>query len=145
MAIPQHERHVTVLMIEDDDVQVMAVRRAFRKQKIANPIVVARDGIEALEVLRGTAQTPPLPRPFMVLLDLNMPRMNGIEFLRELRSDASLKQSVVFVLTTSEHEQDKTAAYNEHVTGYIVKSNIGNDFMEVTALLDAYWKIVELP
>ncbi len=136
---------VTVLLVEDDAVEVMAVERAFKKKKIANPVVVAKDGIEALAILRAEDGRAPLQRPFLILLDLNMPRMNGIEFLHQIRSDDQLSNTVVFVLTTSKADEDRTAAYREHVAGYIVKANVGNDFVEVITLLDAYWRIVELP
>jgi CheY-like chemotaxis protein len=74
--------------------------RAFKKAKIANPVSLAHDGIDALEMLRGTNGRERFPRPFLILLDLNMPRMNGIEFLKELRQDDELRKSIVFVMTT---------------------------------------------
>ncbi|MEM9488664.1 MAG: response regulator, partial [Myxococcota bacterium] len=80
--------YVTVLLVEDNEVDVEAVRRAFRKLRIANPIQVARDGLEALDRLRGQGEYETVPRPYLILLDLNLPRMSGIEFLRELRRDA---------------------------------------------------------
>jgi CheY-like chemotaxis protein len=123
----------------------MMLNRAFKKAKIANPISVAHDGIAALELLRGTNGRPRLPRPFIILLDLNMPRMDGIEFLRELRKDEDLKKSIVFVLTTSDADEDKVKAYNLGVAGYILKSNPANAFLEATALLDTYWRVVEFP
>lgn len=122
----------------------MAVRRAFRSHKIANPLVVAGDGIEALEVLRGD-KGPPLPRPYLILLDLQMPRMNGIEFLEAIRKDPEHGTAVVFVLTTSNADKDRTAAYREHVAGYLVKSTMGQDFIHMVTMLEAYWRIVELP
>lgn len=136
---------VTILLVEDDNIDAEAIRRAFLKAKIANPIVAVKDGIEALECLRGTGGGEPLPRPHLVLLDLNMPRMNGIEFLEEIRRDPDLCDSVVFVLTTSDDDRDKVAAYEKHVAGYIVKSKAGYDFMSMINLLDHYWRIVELP
>jgi CheY-like chemotaxis protein len=134
-----------LLHVEDDDICLMMLNRAFKKAKIANPISVAYDGIEALESLRGTNGRPRLPRPYLILLDLNMPRMDGIEFLKELRKDEELKRSVVFIMTTSDAEEDKVKAYNLGVAGYILKSNPANAFLEATALLDTYWRVVELP
>jgi CheY-like chemotaxis protein len=134
-----------LLHVEDDDICLMMLNRTFKKAKITNPISVAYDGIEALESLRGTNGRPRLPRPYLILLDLNMPRMDGIEFLKELRKDEELKRSVVFIMTTSDAEEDKVKAYNLGVAGYILKSNPANAFLEATALLDTYWRVVELP
>lgn len=136
------QRTASLLLVEDDDVDVMSVKRAFRKLKIANPLHITRDGLEALAALRNPGQ---IPRPTLVLLDLNMPRMNGLEFLEEIRKDSELKKLVVFVLTTSEADEDLCAAYQQNVAGYIVKSDVAKDFMEVIALLDHYWRVVELP
>jgi CheY-like chemotaxis protein len=81
----------------------------------------------------------------LILLDLNMPRMDGIEFLKELRKDEELKKSIVFIMTTSDADEDKVKAYNLGVAGYILKSNPANAFLEATALLDTYWRVVEFP
>jgi CheY-like chemotaxis protein len=138
-------RTAHLLHVEDDDICLMGLERAFKAAKIANPIHFALDGIEALEMLRGTNGRARLPRPFIVLLDLNMPRMDGIEFLKEVRKDEELKKSIVFIMTTSNADEDKVAAYNLGVAGYILKSNPANAFLEATALLDTYWRVVELP
>ena len=134
-----------LLHVEDDDLCLMGLERAFKAAKIANPIHFALDGIEALEMLRGTNGRTRLPRPFIVLLDLSMPRMDGIEFLKEMRKDEELKKSIVFIMTTSNADEDKVATYNLGVAGYILKSNPANAFMEATALLDTYWRVVEFP
>jgi CheY-like chemotaxis protein len=134
-----------LLHVEDDDICLMMLNRAFKKAKITNPISVAHDGIEALESLRGTNGRPRLPRPFIILLDLNMPRMDGIELLRELRKDEDLKKSIVFILTTSDADEDKVKAYDLGAAGYILKSNPANAFLEATALLGTYWRVVEFP
>jgi CheY-like chemotaxis protein len=138
-------RTAQLLHVEDDDLCLMGLHRAFKVAKIANPIAFAHDGIDALDMLRGTNGRARLPRPFLVLLDLNMPRMNGIEFLKEVRKDEELKKSIVFVMTTSDADEDKVAAYNLGVAGYILKSNPANAFLEATALLDTYWRVVEFP
>ena len=138
-------RTAHLLHVEDDDICQMMLNREFKKAKIANPISGACDGIDALEMLRGTNGRERLSRPFLILLDLNMPRMNGIEFLKELRQDEDLKKSIVFVLTTSDSDEDKVEAYNLGVAGYILKSNPANAFLEATALLDTYWRVVEFP
>lgn len=135
-----NERTVTILLIEDDEVDVEAVRRGFRKNKIANPFIVAKDGIEALTLLREGIQ-----HPFLILLDLNMPRMNGIEFLKELRGDPVLKTTIVFVLTTSDDERDRWDAYEQNIAGYLLKAQAGKDFVHVINMLDVYWRYVEFP
>jgi len=134
-------KDVTVFLIDDDEVDIMGVRRAFEKTKIGNPIVVARDGIDALEKLRNRT----IKKPYLILLDLNMPRMNGLEFLDEIRKDRSLQDSIVFVLTTSKAEKDKCAAYRRNIAGYILKENVGREFLDAVSLLGIYWKIVEFP
>ena len=136
---------VNILLVEDDDVDVEAVRRGLKRQKIANPLTVAADGIEALAILRGEGDRTPLAKPFIILLDLNMPRMSGLEFLEALRADPVLSNSVVFVLTTSKDDEDKTQAYKQHVAGYIVKENVGTAFVDLVTMLDCYWRVVELP
>jgi CheY-like chemotaxis protein len=136
---------VTVLLVEDDEVDVETVKRSFAKMKIANPVRVACDGIEGLETLRGQGSKPPLPRPYVVLLDLNMPRMNGIEFLQELRRDPDLHNAIVFVVTTSARDADRVAAYDLNVAGYILKSNAGEGFIEMIQMLEHHWRIVQFP
>lgn len=135
---------VEVLLVEDDEIDAEALKRAFQKQKIANPIIVAEDGIEALKILRGEGNGP-VHKPHVILLDLNLPRMNGIEFLEELRADEDLRQSVVFVLTTSDDDRDVLAAYDNQVAGYMVKSRVGEDFVDMINMLDCYWRVIELP
>jgi CheY-like chemotaxis protein len=141
-AAPGTERLLNILLVEDDEVDVMNVRRAFQKNKIANPLFVAGNGLDALDQLRG-GQIPRDRR--IVLLDLNMPRMNGIEFLRELRRDPQLNLTPVVVLTTSNDERDRIEAYNLNVAGYILKPVTFTNFCEVMAALNKYWALVELP
>lgn len=136
---------VNILLVEDDDVDQEAIQRAFQRQRIVNPITVVPDGIHALSVLRGIDGYQPLPKPYIILLDINMPRMNGIEFLQQLRRDPGLESSIVFVLTTSDSDEDKLAAYDEQIAGYILKTRAGADFNHVISMLDSYWKIIEFP
>ncbi len=138
-------RDVTVLVVEDNSVDREAIRRAFRRHRIANPMVFAIDGVEALDVLRGAEGRERVPRPYLILLDLNLPRMGGIELLRDLRADAALRDAIVFVLTTSKRDQDKVDAYDLNVAGYIAKSDVGAGFINLIELLDHYWRIVEFP
>ncbi|MBV9108034.1 MAG: response regulator [Gemmatimonadetes bacterium] len=133
---------LNILLVEDDEVDVMNVRRAFQKNNIANPLFVAGDGEEALARLRS-GDVPAERR--IVLLDLNMPRMNGIEFLREVRADPELARTTVVVLTTSNDERDKIDAYNLNVAGYLLKPVTFSNFCEVMATLNKYWTLVEMP
>jgi CheY-like chemotaxis protein len=133
---------LNILLVEDDDLDVMNIKRAFDKNRIANPLFVAGNGEEALELLRS-GQVPRERR--LVLLDLNMPRMNGIEFLRELRGDDELRATSVVVLTTSDDERDRVEAYNLNVAGYILKPVTFVNFVEAMATLNKYWTLVELP
>jgi hypothetical protein len=140
------ERHLNILLVEDDELDVMNVRRAFKKNNIANPLYVAGDGLEALAMLRGEAGADPIPSDRrLILLDLNMPRMGGIEFLRELRADPELRATTVIVLTTSDEERDKVNAYNLNVAGYILKPITLAAFVEIMAALNKYWTVNELP
>lgn len=135
-------RLLNILLVEDDEVDVMNVRRAFQKNHITNPLFVAANGVEALEHLRGGE----IPRDRrLVLLDLNMPRMNGIEFLRELRRDPDLHYTPVVVLTTSNDERDRIEAYDLNVAGYLLKPVTFANFCELMATLNKYWALVELP
>ena len=136
---------IHVLLAEDDEIAAETVKRAFRKSNVRNPIYRAKDGKEAFSILRGSDGYERIPRPYMILLDLRMPRMDGLEFLQLLRQDENLKNSVVFVLSTSTAEQDRLAAYDHQIAGYIAKSDIGKDCCNLIQLLDSYWKIVELP
>ena len=136
---------VQILLVEDDEIDQMAVRRAFRRSQIDNDIVIAGDGLEALEILRGEHEEKTIDGPFIILLDLNMPRMGGLEFLEEVRKDDQLGRCVVFVLTTSDDEGDIAAAYGANVAGYIVKSRVGESFKDLVGVLDPFWKLVQLP
>lgn len=137
---------IHILLVEDDEVDVMNVKRAFKKNNITNSLYTASDGIEALSILRGSEGASPIPQERrLILLDLNMPRMNGIEFLRELRGDANLKQIPVVMLTTSNEDRDKVEAYNLNVAGYILKPVTFDNFVQVMATLNNYWTLSEMP
>ena len=135
------DKIVSILIVEDDEVDVMAIRRAFQETNISNPIYIAKDGIEALQKLRSRE----IPYPYIVLMDLNMPRMNGIDCMKEIRTDRSLKRTTIFALSTSNDEKDKLSAYDCNVAGYIVKSDIGNEFGKALKMLYQYLNVVDLP
>ncbi len=137
----QNYKEVTLLIVDDDDIDAIALERALRKLRLLNTVLRARDGREALELLRTGA----VPAPYIILLDLNMPRMNGLEFLQTLRTDPLLTHAVVFVLTTSKSDEDLVAAYRNHVAGYVFKQHMDRDFLEVIGFIEHYWRLVELP
>jgi CheY-like chemotaxis protein len=141
-----NERLLTILLVEDDEVDIMNVKRAFKKNNILNPLHVARNGLEALEMLRGNADAKVeklSPMPKVILLDLNMPKMGGLEFLKEIRKDPNLKAISVFVMTTSDEESDKFTAYDLNVAGYIIKPLSFERFVQAVSILDHYWKLCE--
>jgi CheY-like chemotaxis protein len=144
-ALIERTRTVTLLLVDDDDGDAKSVQRAFTSARIVNPIVRAIDGINALEILRGSNGKAKLATPYMLLVDLNMPRMNGIELVQALRQDPDLHSCIIFVLTTSRRDEDKVAAYDLNVAGYIVKEHAGQDFQRLIEMMQCYWRVVELP
>ena len=136
---------LTILLVDDDDVEQEAVIRSFKKNNIAFPVVTAADGQEAIDILRGEHPEKQIQVPLIVLLDLNMPRMNGFEFLQAIRSDPQLLTTVVFVLTTSSADSDRTRAYEEFIAGYMIKSAVGPQFGKLASLLTNYTETVTLP
>ncbi len=137
---------LNILLVEDDEVDVMTVQRAFKKGNITNPLYIAGNGLEALAMLRGEPGQPsvvPSDRR-IILLDLNMPKMNGLEFLQELRADPTIRQIPVVILTTSNEEQDRIQAYNLNVAGYILKPVTFSIFVELMITLNKYWTLCEM-
>jgi CheY-like chemotaxis protein len=137
---------LNILLVEDDEVDVMTVQRAFRTGKITSPLYVASNGIEALAMLRGEpgqpAAVPPDRR--IILLDLNMPQMNGLRFLQELRADAALSHIPVVVFATSNEESDKIETYGLNVAGYMRKPGTFDEFVELLVALTNYWTSCEM-
>jgi CheY-like chemotaxis protein len=130
-----------VLLVEDDSVDAMTVKRAFKDLKVTNPLAHAINGEEALEYLRNESNE----RPCVILLDLNMPKMNGIEFLKVVKADDELRQTPVVVLTTSKEEYDIVRSFELSVAGYIVKPVDYKNFVEAVRTVDLYWMLSELP
>ncbi len=135
----------SVLLVDDDDVAAEAVVRGLRKNDLLCPIVLAEDGQIALQILRAEHATRRIAKPYLVLLDLNMPRMNGIEFLRALRADSVLRATVVFVLSTSGSDGDRARAYNEGIAGYMVKSGLGPQLKGLARFLAECRSAILLP
>jgi len=139
------ENLINILLVEDDEVDIMNVKRAFMKNKITNPLFIARNGLEGLDNLRGNNGVPVIsPLPKIILLDINMPKMGGLEFLAELRRDQELHAISVFILTTSNEESDKMTAYDLNVAGYIIKPIFFENFVNAVATLNSYWQLCEI-
>jgi CheY-like chemotaxis protein len=141
------DRVINILLVEDDEVDVMNVRRAFKKGGVTNPLFVASNGLEALDMLQSQrGQSPVMPSERrLILLDLNMPKMGGIEFLQVLRADPDLKSTPVVVLTTSGEDRDRVQAYNLNVAGYLLKPVTFEPFVQTMTTLNHYWTLCEMP
>ncbi len=131
--------------MEDDEVEIEAVMRCLRRLRIAHDLAVFRTGAGALQSLRQQRQHLQCAYPFLMLLDLNMPGVPGLQLLEQLRQDPLLRAAIVFVLTNSDNEEDKYAAYGLHVAGYLIKSNLGPDYERLGDLIRAYYQVVEFP
>ena len=137
-----------ILLVEDNRVDVMTIERSFKHAKISNPIIVAGNGEEALYFLRREGQHAAhknTRQPCIILLDLNMPIMSGIEFLRVVKADDMFRRIPVVVLTTSKEENDRVESFNLSVAGYIVKPVEFEKFTEVVKVLNLYWTLSEFP
>ncbi|RFP13874.1 MULTISPECIES: response regulator [unclassified Duganella] len=130
-----------ILLVEDDHVDIMTIKRALKEIHVGNAVVSMEHGEAALAYLRDPAQD----RPCIILLDLNMPVMNGIEFLQQIKLDASLRRIPVVVLTTSEEQQDKVRSFDLGVAGYMAKPVDYRRFVEMMRSIDLYWTISEMP
>lgn len=130
-----------ILLVEDDNVDVMTVKRALRDLKVTNELVHTSNGEEALECLRNASKE----KPYVVLLDLNMPKMNGIEFLKTIENDETLKSIPVVVLTTSKAKRDIDESFKLGVRGYMVKPIDYEKFVEIIRTVTLYWTLSEQP
>jgi len=130
-----------VLLIEDDRVDVISVRRAFKDLRINNPLEIASDGEAGIEFLTN----PNNQAPCLILLDINMPRMNGLEFLKIVKNNEALKRIPVVVLTTSRGDRELVDSFDYGVAGYMVKPANYLQFVEVMKAINLYWTISEIP
>jgi CheY-like chemotaxis protein len=138
----RNHRNTNILLVDDDRVDVMNLERAFARGKITNPVFVASNGLDALGLLRS----PGFPKNrVLVLLDINMPRMNGMEFLRELRADPALSCTPVVVLTTSNEQSDRIEAYKLNVAGYLLKPITSSSLVDLATTMNQYWSLMEMP
>lgn len=135
---------LNVLLVEDDDVAAESVTRSLKKVLPKIPVTVAENGRVALNILRGLDKENEIKKPFIVLLDLNMPVMNGFELLEEVRNSPELQDIVIFILSTSNEDNDRTKAYHHNVAGYMVKSAVGPQFSKLATFLDSYRSAIEL-
>lgn len=136
---------VTIFLVEDDDVDATTVMRGLTSADIRNPVVRVRDGVEAMEMLLGTNGKQKLMPPYILLVDVRMPRLDGLSLIRRIRSNKMLQRSIIFVLTTSDSDRDRAEAYDAHVAGYIVKSSMPAQFHAFARMLDYYLTIVAPP
>lgn len=132
---------VSILVIEDDDIDYKAIERNFKKVGIDTAIIRAKDGLHGLEILQSRS----INEPYIVLLDLNMPRMGGLEFLKHIRNDDNTRNLVVFILSTSDMPSDVQASYYHNVAGYFLKSICGKQIRKVSELIKHYQSCVLLP
>jgi len=130
-----------ILLIEDDEVDVMTVKRALRDLKVTNQLVSIGNGEEAIEYLRNENTT----KPCIILLDLNMPKMDGSEFLKIAKANKALKKTPVVILTTSNSERDVIESFERGAAGYMVKSVDYEKFVETIRAIDQYWTLSKLP
>ncbi len=137
---------VNILHVEDDEVDAMVMQRALKKTNMNYKLYHAKNGLMALDMLRGTNGYEKItPRPSIILLDLNMPQMNGHEFLKALRSDEELTPISVYVMSTSNDDRDRIEAYGQNVAGYIVKPLSLENYVEAVSVLNGFWSLTELP
>ncbi len=134
---------LVVLLVDDDDLDREMVVRALRRSGLGFDIIEAQNGLEALDYLRGANGKQRIRDPYIILLDINMPRMGGFDFLEVLRQDDELSDAIVFMLTTSDHDEDIDKAYKLNIAGYVVKDQVGRDFVQLTEMLTFYKKIVK--
>ena len=139
------EKQIQIVLIDDDDVDVEAVGRLLRLHALPYKLVTFSNGSDAKNALAGRFGHELMRQPYLILLDLNMPRMNGIELLDWLRTQPHLRRSIVFAFTTSEAQQDCRAAYDRQVAGYLVKSHLGAGYIELVNMLDTYTQSILFP
>jgi CheY-like chemotaxis protein len=136
---------VSILLVEDDDIDAATITRGLARANILNPLIRARDGVHALELLLGTNGQKRLPPPYLLLIDIRMPRLDGLGLIRAIRGNPTLQRTIIFILTTSDDERDRIAAYDAHVAGYIVKSNAPEHYRALAGMLEYYLLIVSPP
>ena len=146
MSVPEHVEVIDVLLVEDDPGDVLLIREAFEDNKVHNRLHVVSDGVEAIDFLRKQGENGEAPTPDLILLDLNLPRMDGREVLAEIKADEDLRQIPVVVLTTSKAEEDVLRSYKLHANAYVTKPVDFERFIEVVRQIDEFFvTVVKLP
>ena len=146
MASRQQGRPIEILLIEDNPGDIRLTQEALRDNKVRNSMIVAQDGAEAMAILRREGQYAASPRPDLILLDLNLPKIDGREVLRRIKDDKKLRPIPVVILTTSRDEQDVLKAYGLHANCYVAKPVELEQFMEVVRSIEGFWlTVVTLP
>ncbi len=145
MKPPEMKGDMNIFLIEDNDLDVEILKRGLKRLGKSNSLIRARDGLEALQFLTNDGHRANLKHPFVILLDINMPRMNGHEFLLALRQSERLKAARVFVFTTSDSKKDVGFAYQNNASGYIVKPNSSSELNDILQSLQKFWEICEDP
>ncbi len=146
MSTMERLKTIEILLVEDSPGDVRLTRKALKEAKVRNNLSVASDGEEAMEMLAGSGASQQIPRPDLILLDLNLPRKNGREVLQEIKSDPELKRIPVVVLTTSQEEQDILKSYELHANAFITKPVDLDQFIRVVVSIQDFWlEIVTLP
>jgi CheY-like chemotaxis protein len=138
-------KRYSILLVEDDEVDIMNIQRAFVKNDIKQPFYVARNGVEALEMLRNPEPFNIRVKPQFLIVDVNMPKKGGLELLQDIREDPHLKKLTVFIMTTSNETKDRSTAYEYQAAGYIIKPLSFKEFVETISTLNQYINICELP
>jgi len=141
----QQSQQVSILLVEDDDIDAEMVTRGLARARINNPLLRAHDGVEALDLLLGTNGQQRIAGPVIMLVDIRMPRLDGLGLVRALRQNPKLRRTVVFILTTSDSEHDRAAAYDAQVAGYIIKSDMPGQYLRLASMLEYYLMIVSPP
>ena len=139
MSVPEHVEVIDVLLVEDDPGDVLLIREAFEDNKVHNRLHVVSDGVEAIDFLRKEGENGQAPTPDLILLDLNLPRMDGREVLAEIKADEDLRQIPVVVLTTSKAEEDVLRSYKLHANAYVTKPVDFERFIEVVRQIDDFF------
>jgi CheY-like chemotaxis protein len=134
-----------IRLVEEDDVDVKVLLRGFQRQGCPPKVTVVHDGLEALEALRGREGQNPPRRPHLIITDLNLPRMNGLQRIQALHQDRLLRRSIIFVLSSSALDVDTAAAYNQHIAGYLLKSNLKEQAAGLLKLIESYRELVAFP
>lgn len=140
---PKIDPAIKIIVIDDDDVDAQSIERSLRSADVNNEIIRAYDGIDALDLLKGANGKEKLTKPYILLIDLMMPRMDGITFIKTLRFESDITPEMIFVLSGTDSDEQCTQAYDLNITGFIKKDRAGRDFLRLTKILEQYYEVIE--